>query len=217
MRLLLLIILSSTAIFAQNGTISGKITDKTNGDLLTGANVVVEGTKLGATADLDGNYTISKVPEGVYTLKVSFISYNTINIEKVVVKQGQTTKVDVSLESASATMKEVVVTAEALQNTETSIVKNTKNSLEIVEGISGEMISKNGSSDGADVLKKMTGVTITDGKFAYIRGVGDRYNNTMLNGANLPSTEPEKKSFSYDIFPANLIESIVTAKTFTPD
>ncbi|MBK7868941.1 MAG: hypothetical protein IPJ75_19155 [Ignavibacteriales bacterium] len=63
----------------------------------------------------------------------------------------------------------------------------------------------------------MTGVTISDGKFAYIRGVGDRYNNTLLNGANLPSTEPEKKSFSYDIFPANLIESIITSKTFSPD
>lgn len=205
------------SVFAQTGTISGKVTGKNGNDILTGANVIVEGTKLGATADLDGKYTIAKVPEGTYKLKVSFISYNTVLIENVTVKAGQTTRVDVTLEEASATMKEVVVTAEALQNTESSIVKEQKNSLEIVEGISGEMISKNGSSDGADVLKKMTGVTISDGKFAYIRGVGDRYNNTMLNGANLPSTEPEKKSFSYDIFPANLIESIITSKTFTPD
>ncbi len=214
---LILFSLFMPSVFAQTGMISGKVTGKNGNDLLTGANVIVEGTKLGATADLDGKYTIAKVPEGTYKLKVSFISYNTIVIENVVVKAGQTTKVDVTLEEASATMKEVVVTAEALQNTESSIVKEQKNSLEIVEGISGEMISKNGSSDGADVLKKMTGVTIADGKFAYIRGVGDRYNNTMLNGANLPSTEPEKKSFSYDIFPANLIESIITAKTFTPD
>lgn len=217
MKFIILLFLSTTAIFAQTGSITGKIKDKSNGDLLTGANVVVEGTRLGATADLDGNYTIAKVPEGIYTIKVSFISYNAVKIEKVVVKEGQTTKIDVSLEAATATMKEVVVTADALQNTETSMVKNSKNSLEIVEGFSGEMIGKTSSSDGADVLKKMTGVTITDGKYAYIRGVGDRYNNTMLNGANLPSTDPEKKSFSYDIFPANLIESIVTSKTFTPD
>ena len=214
---LILFSLFMPSVFAQTGMISGKVTGKNGNEILTGANVIIEGTKLGATADLDGKYTIAKVPEGSYKLKVSFISYNSIVIENVSVKAGQTTKVDVTLEEASATMKEVVVTAEALQNTESSIVKEQKNSLEIVEGISGEMISKNGSSDGADVLKKMTGVTISDGKFAYIRGVGDRYNNTMLNGANLPSTEPEKKSFSYDIFPANLIESIITAKTFTPD
>ncbi len=214
---LILFSLFIPAVYGQTGTISGKVTGKNGGDLLTGANVIVEGTKMGATADLDGKYSIARVPAGTYKLKVSFISYNSVVIESVTVKAGETTKVDVTLEEASATMKEVVVTAEALQNTESSIVKEQKNSLEIVEGISGEMISKNGSSDGADVLKKMTGVTISDGKFAYIRGVGDRYNNTMLNGANLPSTEPEKKSFSYDIFPANLIESIITAKTFTPD
>ena len=92
-----------------------------------------------------------------------------------------------------------------------------KNSVNIVDGMSAELISKNNSSDGTDILKRMTGITISDGKYAYVRGVGDRYNNTLLNGSNLPSTDPEKKSFSYDLFPASLIENVLTSKTFSPD
>lgn len=113
--------------------------------------------------------------------------------------------------------EEVVVTAEALRNTEASILKIQKNSANIVDGVSSELISKNNSSDGTDILKRMTGITISEGKYAYIRGVGDRYNNTLLNGASLPSTDPEKKSFSYDIIPAGMVENLIIAKTFTPD
>jgi len=217
MRLLAFITIFSSIVFSQTGTISGKIVGKTGNEILTGANVIVEGTRFGATADLDGNYTIKNLPIGKYNLKFTYISYNQLSVEGVEVKAGETIKIDVALESSAQTMLEVVVTAEALQNSDASLVKNQKNSLDIIDGISGDMISKTNSSDGTDVLKKMTGVTISDGKFAYIRGVGDRYNNTLLNGANLPSTEPEKKSFSYDIFPANLIESIITSKTFSPD
>ncbi|MCK6606567.1 MAG: TonB-dependent receptor [Ignavibacteriaceae bacterium] len=199
------------------GIISGTVLDKSNNDVLIGANVVVPGTDFGASTDLDGKFVIKGLTPGKYNIRVSFISYQTVNIENVEVKAGQTTTVNVPLAPSATELEEVVVTAEALSNSEGAVLKIQKNSDEIVDGISAELISKNNSSDGTDVLKRMTGVTIADGKFAYIRGVGDRYNNTTLNGANLPSTEPEKKSFSYDIFPAGLIENIVTSKTFTPD
>lgn len=201
----------------QTGSISGKITDKTNNEELIGANILVDGTSLGAATDIDGNFIIKKVAEGEYTLKISYISYQSITIEKVKVVSGQVNKIDVRLEPASAELEEVVVTAEALKNTEANVLKIQKNSANIVDGFSAELIKKNNSSDGTDILKRMTGVTISEGKYAYVRGVGDRYNNTLLNGSSLPSTDPEKKSFSYDIFPANLIENVITAKTFTPD
>ena len=126
-------------------------------------------------------------------------------------------KLDLSLVSEAFETEEVVVTAEALKNTETSVLKVQQNSSNIVDGISAELIKKNNSSDGSDVLKRMTGVTISEGKYAYVRGVGDRYNNTLLNGSSIPSTDPDKKSFSYDIIPAEMIENVITAKTFTPD
>ncbi|NWF89854.1 MAG: TonB-dependent receptor [Ignavibacteriaceae bacterium] len=216
--LLTLILLSHASLFGQGkGSIAGKITDRNNNEALIGTNVLIVGTTFGASTDIDGNFIIKNLESGSYSIKISYISYKTTVIENVMVKTGETTKIDVSLEPATTELDEVVITAEALKNTEYNVLKIQKNSSSIVDGISGEMIKKNNASDGSDVLKRMTGVTISEGKYAFIRGVGDRYNNTMLNGASLPSTDPEKKSFSYDIFPASLVENVITAKTFTPD
>lgn len=201
----------------QTGSISGKITDKGNNEELIGANVLVVGTTIGASTDIDGKFIIKGLSEGNYNIKISYVSYKSVTIENVQVKSGNNTDLNISLEPATTELDEVVVTAEALKNSEASILKIQKNSYGIVDGISAELISKNNSSDGTDIMKRMTGVTISEGKYAFVRGVGDRYNNTLLNGANLPSTDPEKKSFSYDMFPASLIESIITSKTFTPD
>ena len=216
--LIILTLMMQTKMFSQQtGSISGKITDKSNNEELIGANVLIVGTTLGASTDIDGKFNISGLGAGTYTIKISYISYNSVTVENILVKAGVSTRVDVSLVSTTTELEEVLVTAEALKNSETSVLKIQKNSANIVDGFSGELIKKNGSSDGTDVLKRMSGVTISEGKYAFVRGVGDRYNNTLLNGASLPSTDPEKKSFSYDIFPANLIESVITAKTFTPD
>lgn len=212
-----IILFHSQTISAQSGSIYGKVADAGNGEVLIGANVLVVGTNYGASTDIDGKYAIKGLESGRYTIRVSYISYTTVTVENVIVKTGENTELNLTLETSSTELEEVVVTAEALKNTEANILKIQKTSANIVDGLSSELIKKNNSSDGTDVLKRMTGVTISDGKYAFVRGVGDRYNNTLLNGANLPSTDPEKKSFSYDIFPAGLIENVITSKTFTPD
>lgn len=214
----LIVVFTGIQTFGQGrGTISGKITDKSNNEELIGANILVVGTTTGSSTDIDGNYSIKNLDPGSYSLKISYVSYQSMVIEKVDVKSDEVTMVNISLTPVSTELEEVVVTAEALKNTEANVLKIQKNSANIVDGVSAELIKKNNSSDGTDILKRMTGVTISDGKYAFIRGVSDRYNNTMLNGANLPSTDPEKKSFSYDLFPASLIENVITAKTFSPD
>ena len=218
--MLIFLILAFTSIntFAQSkGSVTGKIIDKSNNEALIGANVILLGTNYGSSTDLDGVFSIKAVPAETYDLKVSFVSYNPVTIQNVIVQDGKETIINVSLEPASTNLAEVVITADMIKSSEGAVLNIQKNSLNIVDGLSAELISKNNSSDGTDVLKRMTGVTISDGKYAFVRGVGDRYNNTMLNGSNLPSTDPEKKSFSYDLFPASLIESILTSKTFTPD
>lgn len=183
-------------LFAQGkGSISGTVADKSINDILIGANVLVEGTATGASTDLDGFYSIKNLEPGIYTLRFSFISYQSVIVSAVKVEAGKDTKVNVGLLPATTEISEVVVTAEALQSTEGAVLNIQKNSLNIVDGLSAELISKNNSSDGTDILKRMTGVTISDGKYAYVRGVGDRYNNTLLNGASLPSTDPERKVF----------------------
>ena len=215
--ILSVLILQVQSLAQQTGNISGKITDKNNNEELIGANVMVVGTTTGASTDLDGKYQIKGLQPGKYSIKVSYISYQSVTVENIEVKENQTTSVNISLTTASTELEEIVVTAEALRNSEASVLKILQKSDGISDGVSAELISKNNSSDGSDILKRMTGVTIAEGKYSYIRGVSDRYNNTLLNGASLPSTDPEKKSFSYDIFPASLIENIITAKTFTPD
>ncbi len=215
--LIIFIVLSVKANAQGTGSITGKITDKTTNEALIGANIVLLGTTTGASTDIDGVYKIENLKAGSYKIKVSYISYQPMIIENVKVDENQSAKLDVPLQPSVTQLDAVVITAEALKSTEASVLKIQKNSEDIVDGISAELISKNNSSDGADVLKRMTGVTISEGKYAYIRGVSDRYNSTMLNGSTLPSTDPEKKSFSYDIFPASLIQDVITSKTFTPD
>ncbi len=175
------------------------------------------GTTIGAATDIDGNFRITNIPPGTYSLIASMLGYSKYTVTEIKLNAGDEKKLDISLVSEAFETEEVVVSAEALKNTETSVLKVQQNSSNVVDGVSAEMISKNNSSDGSDVLKRMTGVTISEGKYAYVRGVGDRYNNTLLNGSSIPSTDPEKRSFSYDIIPAEMIQNVITSKTFTPD
>lgn len=214
---LMLLVLSNVLSAQQKGSISGTLRDESNNETLIGANILVEGTSFGSSTDLDGFYSIKGLTPGTYSVRFSFISYQSITVEKVKIEAGKNTKLNINLKPTSTELGEVVVTADVIKSTEGALLNIQKNSSNIVDGLSAELISKNNSSDGTDILTRMTGVTVSDGKYAFVRGVGDRYNNTMLNGANLPSTDPEKKSFSYDIFPASLIENVLTSKTFTPD
>ncbi|MBN2355918.1 carboxypeptidase-like regulatory domain-containing protein, partial [candidate division KSB1 bacterium] len=215
---LLSLFLSSAFTFAQEpGSISGKVIDKSNNEPLIGTNVLLVGTRLGAVSDLDGHFSIKNVLPGTYQVKFSYISYQGVTVERVVVSSGMDSKLNIALTPSTIELNQVVVTAEALRTSELSVLNIQKNSNNIVDGMSAELITRNNSSDGTDVLKRMTGVTISEGKFAYVRGVGDRYNSTLLNGSSLPSTDPEKRSFSYDLFPANLIEQLLTSKTAMPD
>lgn len=207
----------STLHAQGNAAIFGKVIDSATNEELIGANILLVGTTIGAASDLDGNFRINNISPGNYSLTASMIGYSKLTVTDLQINPGENKKLDLSLVSEAVETEEVVVTAEALKNTETSVLKIQQNSSNIVDGVSSELITKNNSSDGSDVLKRMTGVTISEGKYAYVRGVGDRYNNTLLNGSSLPSTDPEKRSFSYDIIPAGMIENVITAKTFTPD
>ncbi len=215
--IMFLVVHTSTSTAQDNVSIYGKVVDSATSEELIGANIILAGTTIGAATDIDGNFRISNIPPGTYSLIASMIGYSKFTVTNLKLNSSEEKKIDLSLISEAVQTEEVVVTAEALKNTETSVLKIQQNSSNIVDGVSSELITKNNSSDGTDVLKRMTGVTISEGKYAYVRGVGDRYNNTLLNGSSIPSTDPEKRSFSYDIIPAGMIENVITAKTFTPD
>lgn len=208
-----------TEVRAQGleGRISGTIVDADTGDPLIGASVLVTGLALGAMADLEGTYLIRNVPAGQHTIVVSMIGYAQKRITEIQVDPGQVTKIDVSVEEVILEADVVEVTARSLQNTEAALLKRRQNALSISDAISAEDISRGAQGDVAAAMTRVTGASVVDGKYVYIRGLGERYSTAQLNGTSLPNTDPNSKSVQMDIFATNLLDNITTEKTFTPD
>lgn len=202
---------------AQKGTIRGKITDAETGEELIGAAILIEGTVQGASADLDGNYSIPSIEPGTYNLRCSFISYESQLITDVIVKANDVTSLDIKLKTVSLGLEEVIVTAKAVRNTESALLTMQKKSASVLDGISAQQITKSGDSDAAGAVKRVTGVSVEGGKYVYVRGLGDRYSKTTLNGAEIPGLDPERNTVQMDIFPTNAIESMIVYKSFSPN
>lgn len=214
----LLLSLVPTLLLAQSrGKITGTVIDAQSGETLVGVNVFIEGTLIGKSTDLDGNYTIDNVEPGIYTLVASYISYSRKRVTEIAVVAGTTVRVDFTLESESKTLGEVTISAEASRNTEAALLRVQFKAPSIMDGISSEQIRRTPDANSSDALKRVTGVTITGGKFVNVRGTPERYSVTMLNGSQAPSTEPDKRSFSFDLVPSNLLDNVVILKTATPD
>ena len=203
--------------YAQTGTISGVIIDQENGETLIGANVLIEGTMTGSTTDIDGRFQIPGLDVGSYTVIVSYIGYNSMTIQDVEVLDGETTVLELTMAPEAIGLEEVVVEARAIRNSEGLLLRDRQKAPALSDAISAETISRSGSSTASDAMKKVTGASVVGGKYVYVRGLGDRYMNSQLNGANLPSSDPERNAVPLDLFPAGLLDNIVTTKTFTPD
>ncbi len=202
---------------AKTGKIVGQLTDAITGEALVGVSVAVEGTKLGAVSDLDGNYTIRAVPVGTYVVRASSVGYSPVSIQEVTVVEGQNFRINISLETQMTDAKEIIVKAKAVTNTESALLKHRQAAKVVSDAISSEAIIKSGSSDAAEAMTKVVGATVVDGKFAYVRGLGERYSNTQLNGALLPSPDPDKQAVPMDMILSGLLDNIVVTKTFSPD
>lgn len=215
----LLFLVMGAAVFAQGtGKISGTVSDKKTGETLIGVSVKLAGTTKGVGTDVDGKYVLPGLTEGKHTIEISYVGYATKRITDVEVKSGATTSLNVVMEEASSqTLKQVVVTANFKQETVNSLYAKQKNSAVISDGVSSDQIKKSPDRNTSDVLKRVSGATVQDNKFVVIRGLSDRYNNATLDGASLPSTEPNRKAFSFDIVPSNLVDNLIVSKTATPD
>ncbi|MCU0413260.1 MAG: TonB-dependent receptor [Ignavibacteriaceae bacterium] len=205
-------------IYSQGtGTIFGKVVDKLSGEFIIGANVLLEGTTIGAATDLDGNYTIKNVPSGSYSLIVSYISYSKSKVENVQVNADELIRVDVPLTPEAIEVGEVIVIEEASMEYEAALLNQRKKSTQISDGISAEQIKRSTDNTTAETLRRVPGLTLLDNKYIYVRGVSERYNGALLNNSPLASSEPDKRDFAFDLIPANLIENTVVVKSFTPD
>lgn len=215
--LTLTLVFTGALTFAQTGKISGKVIDKKNAEELIGVSVSVEGTSFGASTDLYGDFTINNLKPGVYTINVSYVGYIKKQFAGVEVKTNEITKMNVSLEASTKELKEVVVQGELRKESANALLIQQKNSASVSDGISADVIKKSPDNTTSDVMKRVSGATVQDNKFAVIRGLNDRYNSAYINGAPLPSTEADKKAFSFDIFPSNMLANMTITKTATPD
>ncbi len=203
---------------AQTGKIIGKIVDAKTGETLPGATVLIEGTTKGVSSDFDGNFSLGGLQPGKYTLIASYITYDNKKFVDVVVKANDVTDFNITLDqSSSQTLVEVVVQAEMNKENTNTLFVMQKNNASVSDGISSESIKKTPDRSTSDVLKRVSGASIQDNKFAIIRGMSDRYNAAYLNGSPLPSSESDKRAFAFDIFPAGILDNLVIIKTATPD
>ncbi len=199
------------------GRIVGRVLDAESGRALTGARILVQGTTRGATAGVDGRYLIQAVPGGTQTLTVSLVGYADKTITGLQVPGGGSVSADVTLSAQALGLEAITVTASAERGSVSRALDEQRTAVGVVSSVTAEQIARSPDGDAAAAVGRVAGVTVQEGRNVFVRGLGERYTTTTLNGARLPSPEPERRSVPLDLFPAGLLQSITTVKTFTPD
>lgn len=203
--------------FAQNGTIRGAVFEESTGEPLFGVSVLVKELSTGAVTDFDGKFEIQVAP-GTYTIQVSYISYTTFELTTVVVNAGQVNVLnDILMKEEASELETVTVQAAAIRTTESALMSVKRGAPNLLDGISASTFRQIGDGDAASAVKRVTGVSIEGGKYVYVRGLGDRYTKTVLNGMDVPGLDPDRNTIQMDIFPTNVIDNIIVSKSFTSE
>jgi len=209
--------LTAQAAAGGEGRILGQILSAESGSPLPGAQLQLEGAGRGGVAGIDGRYQLLGIPVGEVTLRVTLLGYAPKTVTGIAVRDGETVRLDVSLDRQMLEIAGLTVTAQQERGSSVSLLNEQRVSASVVNAISAEQISRSPDGDAAAAMRRVSGVTVQDGKYIFVRGLGERYTTSSLNGARIPSPDPERKTVPLDLFPAGLLESISTSKTFTPD
>lgn len=208
--LLVLCLMGIGAASAQQGTVAGTITDGEFVEPMAFANVLVKDTTIGTTSDFDGKYELNLDP-GSYTLVFSFVGYDTQEISNIEVKANEVTTIDVTLTTNS--LETIVITTTAQRNTENAVLNLQKKSVVVLDGLSAQAIKSTGASNVATAVKSVPGVSIQGGKYVYVRGLGDRYSKSTLNGMDIPGLDPDRNTVQMDLFPTSVVDNVIVVKS----
>ncbi|WP_445718734.1 carboxypeptidase-like regulatory domain-containing protein [Flavobacterium sp.] len=214
LRFLLLSLFFATTLFAQNGTVTGTILDKEfDNEPLPFANIVIKGTKQGTSTDENGKYSISLKP-GNYTIVIGYLGYETKEIP-FTIKANEKKVINYTLEASGVQLQDIEIVHIVSKEKESALLQEQQKAVEIKQSIGAEEISKKGISVVAAAVAKTSGISKQEGSSdIYVRGLGDRYNSTTLNGLPLPSNNPSTKNISLDIFSTDIVEFIGIDKTY---
>ena len=198
------------------GVVEGQVINFADAKPVAGATVFVKGTNARAVTGASGKFQLD-LPEGDYTLSVLHSKYTTEIVRDIKVSAKGTTSQKVSMTPAGLELQDFVVLAPRMAGSIEALIEVRKSSSNVADVLSAEQISKSGDSDAASSLRRVTGLTLVDGKFVYVRGLGERYSNTLLNGVALPSPDPSRRVVPLDLFPVGVLESLMIQKSYSPD
>jgi len=201
----------------NTGRITGRVVDASTGQTIAGAQIQLVGTTNGAMSGVDGRYLMVRVQAGTATIQVRRIGYGPKTITGIVVPENAAVEVDVSLKTADVQLAAISVSASKEKGSVNDALDRQKNATNVVNAITAEQIARSPDADAAQAAQRVSGVSVQDGKFLQVRGLSERYTTASLNGARIPSPEPERKVVPLDLFPASLLQDVTTSKTFTPD
>ena len=212
-----LAIFSGLNLYAQSGFLRGKVIDDEFGEGLIGATIILESDRsVGTTSDFNGDYSLS-LPAGTHTIVFSFVSFATVRISDVNIIAGKVTTLDVRMASEATELETVVVSAQAIKDTEAALLTMQKKSANLMDGMSSQTFKRTGDNNLSLAVNKVTGVSVEGGKYVFVRGLGDRYTKTTLNDMDIPGLDPDRNTIQIDIFPTSTVENIVIYKTFSPN
>lgn len=213
---LALFLIAAFTMNAQTGTIKGVVSDHITKDQIIGASAVIKGTVIGAATDIYGTFSIDKVPVGEQELIISFIAYKPDTI-KVLVKANEITNISVEIKERTEMLNMFVVEDVRRTNTEAAVLMEIKEAKTIVSGVSRQQIARSQDRNAAEVMQRIPGITIVDNRFVMIRGVSSRYNAVMINNVLAPSTEVDRRTFSFDMISSGALDRMMVYKTGAPE
>lgn len=198
------------------GTVSGRIVSAETGEPVAKARVFVRGSRVDAETDADGRFTLEIAP-GERDLSIIHDRFATQALNGVVVVPGEVVSVKADLVPAGLALEDFTVRMPRIEGGTSALLDERRTSSAVGDVLGAEQMARSGDSSAASALTRVTGLTLVGGRFVYVRGLGERYSSVLLNGATLPSPEPERRVVPLDMFPAGILESVTIQKTFSPD
>lgn len=196
--------------------VEGVVRDAATRETLIEAPVIVVGGGTRVLTDYDGRFAID-LPPGTYSLRSYYDLYQPTRIDDVVVRRGQCTRVELELDANASEGEEVVIEVRADAGSEATALRSRRESATVQDGVSAEEIRRSPDSDAGQAARRIVGATVVGGQYLFVRGLGGRYSSVLLNGAYLPSSDPDQPGVQLDLFPAAVLNGLTVAKTFTPD
>lgn len=200
----------------QVGRVVGRVLGSGTSEPLASAQVFLEGTSVGALTEADGRYALGGVPAGLHDVRVQLIGYASRTVAVAIV-EGRTTILDIVLEPEAVALEGVVVTSAAQRGSTAALLTERRRAPVLSDAVGAEQMARTAGGSAGAALRRVPGVSVVDGRFAYVRGLGERYGATTLDGAPLASPVPDRKVIPLDVIPSGLLQSIVTAKSFSPE